>query len=243
MLLVGVAVFAGAAVQGMSGFGFGMVAMALLPLVIDVDQAVPLVAGVGITVSMNLAWRLRRQLDLRRALPLIAGGLIGTPVGIAFLQGADPRLVKAVLGAVILGYSTWALVHRDREIAERAPSLPLGVLAGFLGGLLGGAFNTGGPPAILYVTAMGWRKHAATSTLQAFFLMSGCFTVTGHALVGNFDAPVRALLWPMLPTAWLGILLGSLVYNRVPQQRFQRMVLGLLVLLGGNFLLRAAMSG
>ncbi|RME23744.1 MAG: sulfite exporter TauE/SafE family protein [Deltaproteobacteria bacterium] len=242
MLLAGVAVFAGAFIQGMSGFGFGMVTMALLPLFMDVADAVPLVAGVGITVSLNMAWRLRRQLELRRALPLIGGGLVGTPVGIAFLQGANPRLVKAVLGVVILGYSAWALLHRDRETPERPPSLPLGAAAGFLGGLLGGAFNTGGPPAILYVTAMGWRKHAATSTLQVFFLMSGCFTVTGHLLVGNFDAPVRALLLPTLAAAWLGIGLGSRIYHRIPPHRFQRVVLGMLAVLGANFLVRSVLA-
>lgn len=239
VLLIG---FFGAAVQGMSGFGFGLVCMSLLPLLLPVDQAVPLVAGVGFTLTMHLGWRLRRHLSFRRAVPLILGGAVGTPLGIAFLQGADPRLVRGLLGAVILSYAVYALTRRADAVRERPPSVGVGMVAGLCGGVLGGAFNTGGPPAVVYVSAMGWQKDAATSTLQAFFLFGSLFTVSGHLAVGNFDAPVQAMLWPLLPAAWAGSILGARIYDRVPQARFQRLVLVMLLVLGANFLVRAVLD-
>ena len=35
---------------------------------------------------------------------MLVGGLVGAPLGVLFLKGADPRLVRATLGVVLVAY-------------------------------------------------------------------------------------------------------------------------------------------
>lgn len=239
--IVAAIALSGAVVQGMAGFGFGMVCMALLPLVLPVDQAVPMVGAWGWTVNLLILLRLRVHLNLRGALPMIGGALLGIPLGLAFLRGANPQLVKGVLGVVILGYSLLSLAGgirpKDRAISDR-----WGWLAGLVGGALGGAFNTSGPPVIVYTSLKNWPKDLATSTLQAFFVFSSTFSVIGFASVGLYTPQVVRAILPLFPAVWLGVLVGGRIYDRVPQERFRLLVLGLLVVLGGNFLIRAMLG-
>lgn len=242
MLLIALVALGGAVVQGMSGFGFGLVTMSLLPLFLPVDQAVPMVAAWGWTLNLVICWRLRRYISLKRVGPLLAGALLGVPAGVLFLKGADPRLVRGTLGAVLVGYCVYALFFQRHGAAERPPSTVAGAAAGLFGGALGGAFNTSGPPAILYVSAMGWDKNSATATLQAFFVLASSIALAGHASVGLFTRDVVADLLPMFPAVWLGVFIGTRIYDRVPQARFRKLVLGMLFVLGGNFLVRAAVG-
>ncbi|NOY28036.1 MAG: TSUP family transporter [Oligoflexia bacterium] len=231
----------GAVVQGISGFGFGMVCMALLPLFVPVDQAVPMVGAWGWSLNLFLLWRLRGHLEIRKVLPLIGGAVVGIPLGLVFLRGADPRLVRAVLGLVLLGYSLFALLGGlgpgRRPISDR-----FGVLAGLVGGALGGAFNTPAPPIVVYVSLKGWPKHLATSSLQAFFMFTSTFAVLGFATVGLFTPQVIHRVLPLYPAVWLGSFVGTRIYDRVPQARFRILILALLIVLGGNFLVRAALG-
>lgn len=244
LLLTAVVVLVGALVQGMSGFGFGLVTMSLLPLFLPVDHAVPMVAAWGLALNLYLNWRLRKHISLRRAGPMMLGGLLGIPVGVLFLKGADPRLIKGALGAVIVLFCLHSLLssrvpHID-EGGRKAQGL--GVVAGAAGGVLGGAFNTGGPPVILYVAAMGWAKDAATSTIQVYFLLTTTLTIAGHVSVGLMTPERLWQVLPLYPVVGLGSWLGTRIYDRVPQARFRQIVLVLLLVLGANFLVRSALG-
>jgi len=242
-LAVALIALVGALVQGMSGFGFGLVCMALLPLLVPMDQAVPLVGAWGWTVNLVILLRLRGHLEWRRVAPMVGGAVIGIPLGIAFLRGADPTLVRAVLGLVIVSYSGMSLVGGAPAARTRPFSDGWGLLAGALGGALGGAFNTSGPPVIVYVSLKGWPKDLATASLQAFFVFSSTFAVAGFASVGMYSPQVVRVLLPVFPLVWLGTWLGGRIYDRVPQERFRTLVLALLLVLGLSFLWHAVRGG
>lgn len=242
LALIAAITLAGALVQGMSGFGFGLVTMSLLPLFLPVEVAAPLVACWGWTLNPIMMWRLRRDLSLRKVGPMLVGGLVGAPLGVLFLKGADPRLVRATLGVVLVAYCVYALFLARPPDPDRPPPRALGALAGLAGGVLGGAFNTAGPPTVVYVNATGWDKNSATAALQAFFLFSGSVAVAGHATAGLLTRELLGTLLPVFPAVWLGVAIGSRIYDRVPQARFRKLVIGMLLLLGVNFLVRAAIG-
>jgi len=227
----------------MSGFGFGLVSMALLPMLVPMDHAVALVGAWGWMVNLLILVRLRGHLQWRPFLPMVGGAALGIPLGIAFLRGADPTLVRAVLGTVIVCYSLGSLVSSQLGWLPRVRSRPFsdgwGVLAGMLGGALGGAFNTSGPPVIVYVSMKGWPKDLAMVSLQAFFVFSSTFAVAGFASVGMYSPQVLHTLFPLVPVVWLGSWLGGRIYDYVPQERFRTLVLALLLALGLVFLWHA----
>src|SRR5476651_2372868 len=72
-------------IQGLSGFAFGLVAMAFWAWAVPPQLAAPLVVFGSLVGQLLAVGSLRRSFALRRALPFILGGVLGVPAGAALL--------------------------------------------------------------------------------------------------------------------------------------------------------------
>jgi uncharacterized membrane protein YfcA len=225
MLIVFLAIF----VQAASGFGLALVSMPLLVGVIGVSTATPLVAVIGITAEVFLLRRYWDALNFSAVKRLSLASIIGIPLGVYVLSAVDGRIITTILGFIVTGYALYALFAL-RLPALNQPGWAYGF--GFLGGVLSGAYNTSGPPVIIYGTCRRWEPTTFKGNLQAYFLLNSLFTLTAHMISGNFTAVVwQNYLWA-LPGVGLGLLLGRWVDGRVAPARFRKAVLLLLILLG-----------
>ncbi len=231
-------VFVAALTQGVVGFGFGLVTMALLPLFMSERFAVPFVAIYCFGVAALIAWQLRRHLQLRRTLPLLIGTAIGVPLGVLALQVANPLTIKLILGITLIAYSGWAL-FTTIEPRERHIPVAWAWLAGAASGVLG-AFNTGGPPAVVYTTLRNWDKDATKSTLQVVFLLTSVIQLVGFAWTGMLTSEVLIQNLVMLPAMVLGVVVGHFLYARIDELTFKRALLGVLLLVGIVYVHKAA---
>ncbi|MCF6311703.1 MAG: TSUP family transporter [Verrucomicrobiales bacterium] len=83
-LLVALFMAGAAFVQSVSGFGMAIVAIATLPLVIDLKDAIALIAVFNLFVStLTLFWN-RSGFSWKEARPLVIGMIIGIPLGYYF---------------------------------------------------------------------------------------------------------------------------------------------------------------
>lgn len=228
-MIVTLIVFLAIFVQSASGFGLALVSMPLLVGVIGVGTATPLVAVVAFTAEIFLLRRYWYALNFSAVKRISFASIIGIPLGVFVLRTVDGRIVTAILGVVVAGYAVYAL------FAPRLPQLRQSAWAygfGFIGGVLSGAYNTSGPPVIIYGTCRRWEPAAFKGNLQAYFFLNSVFTLSAHALSGNFTAVVwQNYLWA-LPGIGLGLVLGRLVDGRVSPERFRQGILVLLILLG-----------
>ncbi|MHC5010480.1 MAG: sulfite exporter TauE/SafE family protein [Planctomycetota bacterium] len=227
--------------QGAVGFAFGMICMAILPLALDVEVAVPVVAILGLLTASLVLYASRAHADPRKFLPLVLGGLVGTPLGVAFLTAVDARWVLAALGVVLSAYAGHALFREWRGPPEgRGPRESVGnawgAVAGTLGGMLGAAFNIGGPPAILFASARGWSPGAFRANLQIFFLSVSIFQLALLAWKGWMTPRVLQLGGLGLLAVAAGVALGHRAARRLDEVRFRRLVLVLLLGLGAFYL-------
>ncbi|MGM0577282.1 MAG: sulfite exporter TauE/SafE family protein [Myxococcota bacterium] len=230
-------VFGAGFVQGLSGFGFGLVAMSLLPALVDLKLAVPLVAGCALLVAGSLAWSLRRHVRVGAVVPLLAGTLLGIPLGVAGLASIDSTVLGAILGVVLVAYGVWALGRRT--VTPRGAHPRWGVVAGFFGGVLGGAFNTSGPPVIAYVSLQDWSKDVTKATLQVYFVLTAACALTAFTVAGLVTAETLTANAAVTPALLAGSWAGSRLYSRVDQAMFRRMLLVGLLVMGAVYLLRA----
>jgi hypothetical protein len=134
-----------------------------------------------------------------------------------------------VLGVLIVGYALYALSGlRLPELKRRRWRYG----AGFLAGLLGGAYNVSGPPVILYGTARRWPPMEFKANLQGFFVFSSFFTLLGHFISRNITPQVWENFWISLPALVIGGLLGTSLDRFLNPERFRKIVLVVLVILG-----------
>lgn len=100
-----------AAVQTVSGFGFSLIMMPLAVLLLGLPTAAPLVALIGLVVSLVNAVRNRKAVDPRELRVLALVAIVGVPVGVWLLSSVNEDVVKAGLGILLIAYASFSLLR------------------------------------------------------------------------------------------------------------------------------------
>lgn len=233
-LIVIFAIFLAVFTQSLSGFGSALVAMALLPPVLGIQIATPLVAIVMIPLEIYLLIHYRHALNISVIWRVVVAAIIGVPLGIIFLSKLDESIVLAGLGVVITSYALFALLNlRLPKLTQPA----WGYVFGFLGGLLGGAYNTSGPPVIVYGNFLRWEPDEFKSNLQGFFLIASFVIAIGHALNRTLTPDVWHYFLISIPAIVIGIWAGTSLDKYLNPENFRNIVLVLLIVMGIRLIL------
>jgi uncharacterized membrane protein YfcA len=221
-------------VRSAVGFGDALLAMPLLGLIMSLQSASPIVAFTGFTISLIILLSDPKSVDFNSAWRLILSTIIGVPFGLLLLNYAPERLVKVLLGLLLILYGIGNLVTpKMHHLHDEKYAF----IFGFVAGILGGAYNTNGPPIVIYGTLRRWAPDYFRATMQCYFLFSGIATIAGHGLVGLWTPLVWNLFLWSLPSIFLGIYIGGKVNRWIPQPMFNRIIFSLLVVVGFLFLL------
>ncbi|NOX63015.1 MAG: sulfite exporter TauE/SafE family protein [Chloroflexi bacterium] len=228
------AIFAAALQSTLTGFGFALMVMPLAVYLLDIRTAAPLVALVALTLNIINFIRYRQSLDWSEVRRLTLLMMAGIPVGIWALAALDEQIVKRGLGVVLAGYALYAMLRPARlHPISRVWAYP----AGFIAGCLGGAYNTPGPPVILYGSLRQWPHHRFRAVLQGAFLLGAVMVVISHALARNITIEVERLYLLSLPALVLGVAVAARLDRRIPADLLRKAVVILILLLGLSLLI------
>jgi uncharacterized membrane protein YfcA len=230
-------IFAAAFIRSALGFGDAVIAMPLLAMTVGLKTASPLVAFMGPTISVLILARSWRRIDMRSAAKLIVASLLGIPIGIYGLARLPEEPLKIVLGVLILLYGVFGLARPGARIRDEKAWLPW--LVGWSAGVLGGAYNTNGPPVVAYGMLRGWPPESFRATLQGYFLPTGLMILAGHGLAGLWTGEVLRSYLYSLPAIVLGVGLGGLLNRKLTHALFAKLVYGFLAAMGAVLLARA----
>ena len=204
--------------------------MPLLAMVVNMQVATPLVAFAASTIAITILLGGWRSVDVKAAWRLIVSSLVGIPIGLFFLKTAPESMIKAALGVVLIAFGLYNLIAPK---LTRLRSDKLAYVFGLIAGVLGGAYNTNGPPVVIYGTLRGWSPESFRTTLQCYFLPTGGLILVSHGLAGLWTPEVLRLYAYALPVIMLAIFLGGRVSKAVSGGRFNRIVYACLVVMGG----------
>ncbi len=228
VILIGVILLLASFAQGLTGFGFALISIPLLSLLIDVKHAVPLGALCGLVINIYLAVELNEHIKYLELKNLILGAVIGIPIGVIFLTQANTDLIKDILGVVILVFVLFSItnVFKRSGLNRR-----WGYLFGFLSGIFGGAFNTNGPPILVYFYLQGWDKNKQKASITGFFIITTIIIVSSHFISGLTTVGVLKDFIIYLPFILIGLIAGSRLFKKVSTEIFQKIIMvGLLAI-------------
>jgi uncharacterized membrane protein YfcA len=228
LLLVTIVFFA-AFEQTITGFGFSLIVMPLVSLVLGIRTAAPVVALTALTLYVVNLIRHREAVRVSQVVRLSLALACGIPVGIWALSNVIESAIKMLLGALLIGFAYYSLAQR---VSARLISKRWSYLAGFLAGCLGGAYNTPGPPLIVYGTLQRWEKDEFRAALQFLFFVTGVLTVLSHVLTGHLTMPVLTIYAYVLPALLLGIIAGAGADRWIDKRRFRALVNVMILILG-----------
>lgn len=228
LLVIGV-IFFSTLIRSTFGFGNALIAMPLLVLLMGVKSASPLVALVGLMISMLMLIDGWQGLQWKEILILLAASLPGIPVGLLLLTSVPESIVRSILGLILIGFGVYNLSGIQLpSLSMRWLVLPFGLLAG----ILGGAYNTNGPPIIIYAVLQGWNKDQFRVSLQGFFLVSNLMIIAGHGLAGLWTPEIGIYFLACILPVGLAVYLGGRISSRFSEDQFNRTIYVFLVLTG-----------
>ncbi len=211
------------------GFGDALLAIPLLGMVMNLSTASPVVAFAGLTMSLTILAGNRERVDFQSAWRLVLASLAGIPLGVLLLHSAPERMVKGLLGAILILYGLYNLIAPGMpHLRSERYAFPFG----FIAGILGGAYNTSGPPVIIYGTLRRWSPADFRATLQFFFLFTYSATMIGHGIARLWTPMVLKLFLWALPAIGLGLYWGGRMHSLIPGKVFSRVIFSILVVLG-----------
>jgi hypothetical protein len=239
-MLVATVLFLAGFVSGLSGFAFSAVAACIL-WVLPPLQAVPLIMMLSLCnqLQLFLTPSLRRQIAWRDsegrdgALPYIAGGFIGIPVGLAVLRSLPALIFACGLGALLVLFSGYMLFKPDRLKIRTAGWKPA-VVIGAAGGIVGGFSAFPGSMPVIYLGLRGIGKAAMRGITLPYILAMQIAALAMLAMTTTavFNSQFW-LLWSLtLPSVLLGSATGVALYRRMSDVSFHRAVLALLTISG-----------
>lgn len=223
-------VLAAAFVRGYSGFGFPLLAVPALTLVLPPALVVPIMFLVEMAIAAVLLPSAWGTVDWRSLRWILPAALLCLPFGGLLLVLVPANWMALAIALLVL---VFALLFWRGFALKRRPGAALSLGAGAASGLLGGAIAISGPPVILfYFSAPGT---AAVSRASLIFYFAA-IDVVGLAVVAwNGLVTEAALLWSallVLPVC-LGVWLGQRHFFQTDEATFRRIVLILLFLIGG----------
>lgn len=233
-LIVVVITFFAAFTQAVTGSGLALVAMPVLVAVLDPVSAAALVALMALTTQLVMLSRYRRALRIGRLWRLMIGSLVGIPLGVLALSVLDERVILTSLGVLLVGYSLYGLFNaRLPHISNQR----LGYGFGLVSGVLHGAYNTGGPPLVIFGMCSDWEPREFKGNLQALLMVNSSSVIVVHLLAGHYTGAVMQHFAYTLPTIIVAALVGFVLDRYLDAARFQKLVLVLLLVIGVKMLL------
>jgi uncharacterized protein len=227
VIALGAIAFLSATARGFSGFGSALIFMPLassvagprlvaaLLLVIDFVSAAPLVPN---------AWK---EADRKATAVIVAGALVGVPIGTHFLSRLDPITTRWIISGFVVALlalllSGWRYRGRDYP----ALSVAVGGLSGFCSGLA----QTGGPPIVGYWLGRPIPSKIARANILLFFGASDFFSMVSYAASGLITVDSLKLSLLVGPIYAIGVFFGASLFGRASEKTFRAICYALIAL-------------
>lgn len=234
LAVVGVAAFT----QSATGFGFALLSAPVLLVGLDARTTVATLLLLHTLECALVVVDERRRFRRGRVMPLVVGGLLGTPIGALALRAIDPRGAQVAIGAMVAVSGAFLLVTAPRPLpGERGWS----VFAGLVSGALNSSTGLSGPPVALYLSNQGWSRDHFRTSLMATFLVSNVAALLLFLPLGLLDWAVAgpsAVLAPAVLVGWLVHRATRDAVSALDAASFRRVVGGLVVVAGVASVLR-----
>ena len=235
LVMLSAGVFAGALVSGLVGFAFSAVAGAVLLHIMPPTEAIPLMMACSIVTQVVSLVALRGKVEWRGSLVLIAGGALGIAPALYLLHTIDAWMFRFGFGAFLTVYAAWMLLRPAVARADDTPGRLRHALVGLGGGLIGGLTAMPGALPTIWCDLRGMPKDRQRGLVQPYIMAMQVLALTLLLSHNTLSREMLGHLMLSLPALAAGVALGIMMFRRISDALFRRVVLTLLLVAGVTF--------
>ncbi len=211
LVAFGAAALVGGVIQGVTGFGSGIIMMLVLPTLLgSIPQSAAVSSLAALLLAFSMAWRYRRSVNVRKTLLLAIPFLVCSGAAIYCSVLIEQDLLKRVFGLflIVLAIYNFATMGRART---HDLSVPVRVACVVISGLCDGLFGIGGPLMVIYFLSVTDSHEEYLGSMQLFF----CFNLVVNSTLRIARGILTVDLLPMVSLGAVCLLAGLMIANRV----------------------------
>lgn len=230
MYIIGILIiFSASLIQGMASFGFSLIAVPLLSLIMDLKKVVSILVIYSLIQNIIIFIQLRKNPDIKAIWPLLVTAVLAIPLGAKLLLVIDEKTLKLVIGFIVIIAALF--LFKDIKIKIQNKKLQY-VIVGFLSGTLHGSVSLSGPPIILMLANAETDKTTFRSSLAFIFCIMGFTTLPIFYFNNLITFETLKYSINFSPALFLGTLSGITIGNKINERLFAKLTTVLIGLMG-----------
>ncbi|MCI0635055.1 MAG: sulfite exporter TauE/SafE family protein [Actinobacteria bacterium] len=215
------------AAQAVSGFGFALIAVPLVAVLVGPKEAVVGLTIAGLLLVAQLSLRDHGAVMGRVVIVITGSAVMGMPLGVLVLDRADERILTLCIAVAVIAFGL--LLWRGIRLPARPAT---DAVAGFTAGILSTSTGTSGPPIVIALSGRELRPAEFRATISTIFLIQGLASLVAFVAIGRVSADALVVALTGIPGVLLGSFIGERGFRRLDAATFQRVVLAMLLLSG-----------
>ena len=237
VILAGAA--AGGFINGLAGFGTALLSLGIWLQVMPPWQAVSIIAAMSVVSGVQGLWLIRGEITggVQRLPRFLLPALLGLPLGVAVLELISAPVLKVVIAAFMILYGAFFAFRRSLPHLSR-PMPKIDSLIGFSGGVLGGAASLSGALPTMWCAMQPWTKGETSAVLRPYNAVIMGIATAAFVWQGYFNRETLIFTLIALPATLISSQIGVIVFRRISDSQFRRLLVWLLFAAGSMLALR-----
>jgi uncharacterized membrane protein YfcA len=228
-MITAIIFFVSGFLQGMTSFGFSLIALPLLTLLYDMQLVVPVLVLYSFVMNTTILLNLWRNVEIKEIAWIALTGIIFTPIGMQILLYVEGPKLKLFAGVFVFVFALLLFFNKRYEIKNER----LGYLVtGALSGLLNGSISFSGPALIIFMANKGIQKQKFRASLTFYFWILNIITIPTFYFGGLIGKATLVFSLKYVIFLIVGVLMGVFIGNRMQEKIFNRLVVVVLMVLG-----------
>lgn len=243
LAMAAVALLAGI-VKGVVGFGMPMIMVSGLASFLSAEMALAVLIGPTLASNIWQALRFgwRAVFDSMRKYRIFLGVmLVLLALSAQMVRVIPEQILFLFIGGSIVFFILIQLLGWQLRITETRRSFAQTAL-GAVSGIIGGISGVWGPPLVAYLTATNTPKQESMRIQGVVYGLGAIILTLAHIRSGVLTASTSQMSVLMVFPAIAGVTLGFWIHDRMPQEKFRKATMFVLILAGLNLIRRGLMG-
>lgn len=203
--------FISALLQASVGFGYAILAMALMPLVLPMRLCSAISAVTVVIIAIQMVIMLRKHLNLRLIFIPVLFCMLTTNLGLYILMNYPEEILRIILAIFLVFLTIFFATTQKKKSLKIKKTLLSSILFGLLTGISTGMFNIVGPFLMVYYLNICDDHLSFKANIEFSFLIAGIYSTILHIIYGNIDLEVA----PYIVGSAIAVILAGFVGIRL----------------------------